>query len=382
MDIKDFKAGRAEQQYQYKSFLPEAIDREWVCSDPRTLTLLEDASRLLGELNTYSQIVPDVDFFIRMHLTKEATTSSRIEGTQTTMQEALIDEREIDPERRDDWQEVHNYIEATNFAIAKLDTLPLSNRLLRDAHAILMRGVRGKHKQPGEFRNSQNWIGVSLKHATFIPPHHTHVPGLMSDLERFMHNDQIHVPHLLRIALVHYQFETIHPFNDGNGRIGRLLIVLYMVSFGLLAKPALYLSDFFERNKGMYYDQLMAVRTTGKLHDWLQFFLLGVSETAASSIQVFRDIVALKERIERRTLPVFHARRQANAQALMQLLYRSPIVSIKQVAEHLDTATNTASALVLDFVKHGILKPMSERRRDRLYVFDDYVRLFMQDARE
>lgn len=377
MDIKDFKAGRTEQQYQYQSFLPEAIDREWACSDPRTLTLLEDASRLLGELNTYSQIVPDVDFFIRMHLTKEATTSSRIEGTQTNMEDALVDARDISPEKRDDWQEVHNYIEAMNFAIEKLDAFPLSNRLLREAHAILMSGVRGKHKQPGEFRTSQNWIGVSLKHATFVPPHQQHVPDLMGDLERFMHNDRIHVPHLLRIALIHYQFETIHPFNDGNGRIGRLLIVLYMVNFGLLAKPALYLSDFFERHKGEYYDRLMAVRTTGNLHAWLHFFLLGVSETAASSIQVFKDILALKERIERETLPVFHARRQPNAQALMRLLYQSPVVGIKQVAEHLDSATNTASALVRDFVKYGILRPQSGRQRDRLYVFDEYLGLFM-----
>ena len=160
---------------------------------------------------------------------------------------------------------------------------------------------------------SQNWIGVSLKHATFVLPHHEHVPELMSDLERFMRNDHIHVPHLIKIALIHYQFETIHPFLDGNGRLGRLLIVLYLVSFGLLAKPALYLSDFFERHKGEYYDRLMAVRGTSKLHPWLQFFLLGVRETAASSIQVFRDILALKECIEREKLPTFHIRRQANA---------------------------------------------------------------------
>lgn len=380
VDIKDFHAGRQEQQYQYRSFLPAKIDQEWTLSDAKTLTLLEEASRLMGELNTYSQIVPDVDFFIRMHLAKEATTSSRIEGTQTNMHEVLVDERDIAPEKRDDWQEVHNYIEATNFAIAQLQDLPLSNRLLRQAHGILMRGVRGKHKQPGEFRTQQNWIGVSLKHATFVPPHPQHVLDLMSDLEKFMRNDQIHVPHLIRIGLVHYQFETIHPFNDGNGRIGRLLIVLYLVSFGLLAKPALYLSDFFERNKGDYYDQLTAVRGTHNVTRWLQFFLLGICETAASSIQVFKDILALKERIEREKLPIFHPRRQANAQALMRLLYQSPIISIKQVADHIDAATNTASTLVRDFVKHEILQPLGSRQRDRLYVFAEYVNLFNPDG--
>lgn len=381
-DINEFQSGREERQYQYRSFLPNPINREWVLSDPQILTLLEEANRLLGELNAYSRLIPDVDFFIRMHIAKEATTSSRIEGTQTNIEEALVDARDVDPEKRDDWQEVHNYIEAINFAIERLNTLPLSNRLLRDTHAILLSGVRGKHKQPGEFRTSQNWIGVSLKHASFVPPHHEHVPELMGDLERFMHNDEIHVPHLVRIALIHYQFETIHPFLDGNGRLGRLLIVLYMVNFGLLAKPALYLSDFFERHKGEYYDHLMAVRATSKLMPWLRFFLLGVREAAAASIQVFRDILALKESIEREKLPTFHVRRQPNAQALMHWLYQSPIVTIKTVTQRFATQTNTAAALIDDFVKLGILRELTGGRRNRLFAFDAYVRLFVRGSTE
>ncbi|HMU53957.1 MAG TPA: Fic/DOC family N-terminal domain-containing protein, partial [Nitrospira sp.] len=230
MNINAFKAGSYEQRYEYKSFLPELINKEWILSAPSVLTLLEETNRLLGELNAFSQLIPDVDYFIKMHITKEATTSSRIEGTQTNIEDALIGRADIDPEKRDDWVEVHNYIHAINSAIKKLSRMPLSNRLLRETHAVLLHGVRGKHKQPGEFRVSQNWIGVSLKDAAFIPPHHEHVPNLMGDLEKFMHNDQIHVPHLIKIALIHYQFETIHPFLDGNGRLGRLLIVLYLVS--------------------------------------------------------------------------------------------------------------------------------------------------------
>ncbi|MBH0197380.1 MAG: Fic family protein [Nitrospira sp.] len=376
MNISEFKAGEYEQQYEYRSFSPTSINREWIVSDPEILTLLEEANRLIGELNAFSQLIPDVDFFVRMHITKEATTSSRIEGTQTNIEEALVGKLDVDPEKRDDWQEIHNYIEAINFSIKQLRQIPLSNRLLRETHAVLLQGVRGKHKQPGEFRTSQNWIGISLKHATFIPPHHQHVPDLMSDLEKFMHNDQIHVPHLIKVALMHYQFETIHPFLDGNGRLGRLLIVLYLVGFDLLQKPALYLSDFFERHKGEYYDQLMAVRTTHKLEPWLRFFLLGMRETTALSIQVFKDILALKERIERKHMPTFHVRRQTNAQTLMQSLYRSPVTTIKMVTNLIQAETNTAAALIDDFVKLGILKELTGQRRNRLFIFDDYVRLF------
>lgn len=376
MNISEFKSWEYEQQYEYRSFLPSSINWEWTLSDPQILTLLEEANRLLGELNAFSQLIPDVDFFMRMHITKEATTSSRIEGTQTNIEEALVDKRDLDPDKRTDWQEVHNYIQAINVAIKRLSDMPLSNRLLRETHAVLLQGVRGKHKEPGEFRTSQNWIGVSLKHAAFVPPHHQHVPDLMSDLEKFMHNDQIHVPHLLKIALIHYQFETIHPFLDGNGRLGRLFIVLYLVHFGLLLKPALYLSDFFERHKGEYYDQLMAVRTTHKLEPWLRFFLLGIRETTALSIQVFKDILALKERIERKYMPTFHVRRQANAQVLMRSLYRAPVTNIKMVTDLIKAQTNTAAALIDDFVKLGILKEFTGQKRNRLFIFEDYVRLF------
>ena len=376
MDISDFKAGMLEQQYEYQSFLPELINHPWVLNDAKTLVMLDDASRALGELNAFSQLVPNVDFFIRMHITKEATTSSRIEGTQTNMDEALVSEQDVNPEKRDDWQEVQNYVQAMNEAISTLDKLPLSNRLLKAAHHTLMQGVRGKHKQPGEFRLSQNWIGASLKNAVFIPPHHDRLIELMSDLELFIHNDQGYVPHLIKIAILHYQFETIHPFLDGNGRLGRLLIVLYLVDCGLLTKPALYLSDFFERHKGEYYDHLMAVRTTNNLTAWLQFFLEGVQETAQQSIAVFKAIIELRALIEREKMPLFHVRKQQNANKLMQELYRNPVLNVNQVKDFLSIQHNTAAALVKDFEKVRILRKLTSQKRNRIYIFEDYIHLF------
>lgn len=254
---KNFKAGSYKQQYQYKSFLPNRINIGWQISDSHLINLLSEADIKLGELNAFSQLVPDIDFFILMHVSKEATTSSSIEGTQTKIAEVLQRAENIDPEKRDDWEEVQNYIKAMNKAINALSRLPLSSRLLRNTHATLLQGVRGKHKLPGEFRTNQNWIGgASLKDAVFIPPHYNDLPDLITDFDTFL-NDEIHlIPHLIRIGIAHYQFETIHPFLDGNGRIGRLLITLYLVSKGLLAKPMLYLSAFFEKNKTLYYDNL------------------------------------------------------------------------------------------------------------------------------
>jgi len=376
MNLTDYKAGRYEQRYEYKAFLPEPICHEWIIADPELMDLLGRADRAMGELNAFAQLIPDIDFFIRMYVAKEASQSSRIEGTQTNIEDIFKGVDDLKPEEKDDWSEVQNYINAINFAIDSLDTLPLSTRLLRQTHAKLLQGVRGEHKQPGEFRSSQNWIGVSLKHAVFVPPHHEHVPELMGDLEKFLHAEQFFVHPLVRIAIAHYQFETIHPFLDGNGRLGRLMISLYLASEGLLHKPALYLSDYFERNKTAYVDHLMAVRQGNHLREWLIFFLFGVVETARASASVFRAIIDLRQRIERDVLPRFSKRRQDNAHKLMRHLYAQPVIDVKWATDTLGASTNTASALITDLVSFGVLVEITGQHRNRLFTFSDYLNLF------
>ncbi len=375
MKLESFKAGRWMPRYQYKSFEPVPVNHDWTWEDARVHVLLEQANRALGELNAFSLIVPDIDLFIEMHLVKEAQTSSRIEGTQTGIEEAVLPEEQIRPEKRDDWREVRNYVAAMNQAIDALKHLPLSNRLLCGAHARLMQGVRGEHKQPGEFRRSQNWIGgSSLADAAFIPPSHEGVPELMGDLEAFWHNTAVDVPHLIRIAISHYQFETIHPFLDGNGRIGRLLVPLYLVSHGILAKPSLYLSDFFERHRASYYDALMRVRIGNDMLHWVRFFLNGVLETATKGRQVFQGILALRHDADESIATL--GKRVPNARAALAVLYRRPVITAADLKAELKVSTPTAQALVRDLSAKGILTEATGQMRDRVYVFDRYLKLF------
>jgi Fic family protein len=375
VEFEKFKAGRWQQRFQYKSFEPAPVNHDWTWKDTKIHQLLELANHALGELNAFSLIVPDVDLFISMHVVKEAQTSSRIEGTQTGMDEVLLSEEYVRPERRDDRREVHNYINALNMAIDKLTSLPLSNRLLKETHSLLMRGVRGEKKQPGEFRVSQNWIGGSnLSDAAFIPPHQENVPELMSDLELFWHNEDITVPHLIRIAVSHYQFETIHPFLDGNGRIGRLLIPLYLVDHKLLTKPSLYLSDYFERNRASYYDALMRVRIGNDIIHWVRFFLTGVMETALKGRTVFSKILTLRTETEKLVRSL--GKRAANAQAALDFLFRQPITAASGLEEKLNISHGTAHTLVREMNRLGILKEITGQARGRIFYFDKYLKLF------
>lgn len=376
MKFEQFNAGVWRQQFQYKSFSPIPVNQQWSWEEPSINALLEKANRSLGELNAFSLIVPDIDLFIQMHIVKEAQTSSKIEGTLTGIDEAVMTEEQIAPEKRNDWREVRNYIDALNIAIAELQTLPLSNRLLKQTHEILMRGVRGEHKQPGEFRNSQNWIGGSnLSDAVFIPPHQSEVVELMGDLEKFWHNEEIIVPDLIRAAISHYQFETVHPFCDGNGRIGRLLIPLYLISKGLLKTPSLYLSDFFERNRTAYIDALMRVREANDLIHWVKFFLNGIHVTAEKGQSTFQKILALRTVVEQEIHGL--GKRAPSARLALSLLYHKPIITVAELEQATQLSKPTANALVRDFQRLNILKEISGAQRYRIFVFERYLNLFL-----
>jgi Fic family protein len=374
--ISSFISGEYISQYQYKSFQPNPIYFDWLLDSPEVIELLSDADRSLGSLNAYAQLVPDVDFFIQMHITKEATTSSRIEGTQTNMEEVLVKVEDIQPEKKDDWEEVHNYIKAINYSIDRLKELPICNRLIRDTHKVLMQGVRGQHKLPGEYRRSQNWIGATLRDATYVPPHHSQIEELMQDFETFMHSEDIHTPPLIRMGMLHYQFETIHPFLDGNGRMGRLLMTLYLVNKGLMLKPALYLSDFFEHHRSYYYDNLHRVRTHHDMNQWLKFFLVGIIETSKSSIQTFREILALKQKIEQNILPQFKSRQKV-ALEVINGLYKAPIITVKNLMQSESMNYSTANRMIADLVKMDILRELkAPSNRTRLFMFSEYVKIF------
>lgn len=374
--MKNFTAGIYISQGTYKSFQPEHINKGWKVENMELIQLLGQADRELGRLDMFSDYVPNIDLFIQMHVLKEATKSSKIEGTKTNMEEALLDKEDVAEEKRDDWEEVQNYIQALNTTIKDLIDIPFSSRLIKNTHKILLQAVRGKHKLPGQFRTSQNWVGgASITDATFVPPTHTSVSEYMSDLETFFHNTEIPLPHLLKIALIHYQFETIHPFLDGNGRVGRLMITLYLVEKKILKKPILYLSDFFERNRLLYYDHLTKVRQTGDLMPWFKFFLVGVIETAKSSIQAFDSILKLQQDVENKIQSL--GSQAGAAHKIINQMYQHPLMNVSKAKEVTGLSFPSVYKLIDKLEQMGIVKEMTGGKRGKQYLFNDYLNLYL-----
>lgn len=373
--MKDFLSGKYISQGTYKSFQPNKINQKWVIDDMELLSLLSQADRQIGRLDMYSEYIPNIDLFISMHVLKEATQSSKIEGTKTNIEEALLDKENVKEEKRDDWEEVQNYISALHTAIESLEELPFSSRLIKQSHQTLMQGVRGEHKLPGEFRQSQNWIGgASIKDATFVPPIHPNISELMGDLEYFAHNDEHYFPDILKIALIHYQFETIHPFLDGNGRVGRLMITLYLVEKGILKKPILYLSDFFERNRTLYYDNLMNVREKNDINQWFKFFLVGIIETTKSGINTFDQILKLQKDVETKIQSL--GSRANNALTITNYLFNRPMIDAQKAKDITGLSMPSVYKLIDQLESLKIIREITGAKRGKFYVFEDYLNLF------
>lgn len=355
----------------YRSFMPKPLPPEPpIIIDDEMQRLLSDADRKIGRLDGITRILPNPELFVAMYVKKEALLSSQIEGTQASLIDVLNPD---EPENQSEHSiEVVDYVDAMNYGLKRLKELPLSLRLIREIHGVLLKHGRGSNRNPGEFRTSQNWIGpasCTLATASFVPPAVPDMQQALNDLELFFHEES-NIPVLIKIALIHAQFETIHPFLDGNGRIGRLLITFWLCQQGILEQPLLYLSYYFKQNRMEYYDRLMDVRLKGAWEEWIKFFLKGVSIVADESTRSSVEILELREEYQKQ----FLGQKNGGSIALLQELFYYPIVSKKLMAKVLQVADPTASKLVDDFVRLGILFDLdSDRQRGKRYIFKKYV---------
>jgi Fic family protein len=374
------RAGRYVQQLTgYRAFIPAALPPEPPVQITGALqSALSEADRALGRLDGSIQTLPNPDLFVYMYVRKEAVLSSQIEGTQSSLQDLIAAEAKVlAADSPNDVEEVVNYVAAMNHGLARLAELPVSVRLIKEIHAHLLRGVRGSHLTPGELRTSQNWIGPSgstLRDATFVPPPPPDVPDALAQLERFIHRD-VPLPLLVKIGLAHAQFETIHPFLDGNGRVGRLLITFLLCEKQILVKPVLYLSHYFKRYRAEYYERLQAVRDGGAWEGWLEFFLKGVAEVSREATDTARKILVLRED-HRSTITARLGRAAGNGHRVLEQLYESPIISVAEVQQLTGTTYPAANQLVGKLVDAGILREFTGQARNRRFRYRGYIELF------
>lgn len=363
----------------YQSFKPNPLPPiPEIEMDGEIVKLLVDANKQLVKLDTASQLISNADLFISMYVRKEALISSQIEGTQCTLDDVL--DPEVEANANLDVSDVINYVKATQYALKRLERLPLCCRLIREIHEVLMENVRGQDKTPGEFRHSQNWIGpanCSLKDARYIPPNVEDMQTTMSDLEKYI-NENVDYDPLIRAALIHYQFETIHPFLDGNGRIGRLLILLYLMEQRLIEKPVIYISYFLKKNQIEYYDRISEVRRTGNFEQWIRFFLEAVSKAASDSLEAIRQLSVLHdtnvEKLPRTT------RSKDNLRAVFDYIEQYPIIDIKRTAKELEVSYNTVAAAVRKLVELGILQETTNAARNRVFAYEEYLAILRKDT--
>jgi len=363
----------------YQSFKPNPLPPiPEIEMDGEMVKLLVDANKQLVKLDTASQLISNADLFISMYVRKEALISSQIEGTQCTLDDVL--DPEVEANANLDVSDVINYVKATQYALKRLERLPLCCRLIREIHEVLMENVRGQDKIPGEFRHSQSWIGpanCSLKDARYIPPNVEDMQTAMFDLEKYI-NENVDYDPLIRAALIHYQFETIHPFLDGNGRIGRLLILLYLMEQRLIEKPVIYISYFLKKNQIEYYDRISEVRRTGNFEQWIRFFLEAVSKAASDSLEAIRQLSVLHDtNVEK--LPKT-TRSKDNLRAVFDYIEQYPIIDIKRTAKELEVSYNTVAAAVRKLVELGILQETTNAARNRVFAYEEYLAILRKDT--
>lgn len=383
MSSSNHNSGRAgryiRQPSGYRAFIPAPLPPEPSVDLGILLTELLEATQAVARLDGIATTLPNIELLVFMYIRAEAVLSSQIEGTQASLDDVLRAEANLEqPDDPHDVQEVINYISALNYGLDRTATLPLSLRLIRELHGHLLSDVRGGERDPGEFRRTQNWIGpagATLQTARFVPPPVPEMHAALDNLEKFIYREDGAVPDLVKIGLVHAQFETIHPFLDGNGRTGRLLITLLLCHYRLLRLPLLYLSYYFKQHRTEYYDRLQAVRDTGDWEGWLRFFLRGVRVVAEESTEKTRQILQLREQ-HRTTLTRDFGRKAGNALTVLEHLYRQPYVSVHRVAELMGQTYASANSLVADLIGAGLLSPINERQRDRVFEYHPYMDIF------
>ena len=381
--MKDRAGKFVTQPTGYKAFIPKPLPPSpAIRYDEEIQSLLSKADRSLARLDGITTVLPNPDLFIAMYVKKEALLSSQIEGTQASLEGVLEFEADLIPkENLDEIKEVINYVKALNYGMGRLKELPMSLRLIKEIHKILLEGTRGAHRNPGQFRRSQNWIGppgFPLSEAIFVPPPPDQVIPAMGELEKFLHQES-NIPPLVKIALIHAQFETIHPFLDGNGRIGRLLITFNLFWKEILSKPLLYLSFYLKKKRQEYYDLLMKVRTEGAWEHWIEFFLKGVSETSEEAAKSAREIIQLKDKLMaelyRSSIASVYAVR------LIDLLFETPLISTKEIIDKLKISKETTNKLVKKFEKVGILKEITGKQRYKKYSFKRYIEIIARGTK-
>ena len=356
---------------EYKSFYPTPLSNISIEMDEEMVSLLLTANKHLVTLENIVSQIPSIQLFVSMYVRKEALMSSQIEGTQTTLEDVL--DPNVSENANRDISDVINYIKATEYSIDRLKALPLCNRLIKETHAVLMQNVRGQEKNPGEFRQSQNWIGgqgCTLKNARYIPPNVLDMQECISDLEKYINADDT-LDYLVRAALIHYQFETIHPFLDGNGRVGRLLITLFLMEKKVLSSPALYISYFLKKNRIEYYDRMTEIRTKGNYEQWIKFFLRAVAESAEDANKTILQLKALHEK--NFALVSQSLKRPANALRLLEYLERNPIIDVTKTSTALELTFNTVSNTVNRLIELGILASTTTANRNRTFAYTDYL---------